>query len=137
MTQYTLDDLAAQLEQLRKMTGRPDMLSEVADYFRDDRRETFARVDRILAAVRPEERADPGRVGPAERARVAAESGVSAADVDRFFDGFERLQARMRELSELGFLGRLGHALRGRVSEVLNLLLLVLLVLALVGLWGR
>jgi hypothetical protein len=93
-TEFTLEEFAKQLRQLRGMKVRTDTLSQLADYFRDRGEETLARVERILAAVRPEERAEPKRVGPSEQARIAAESGVPVADVHRFFAGFERLRGR-------------------------------------------
>jgi Signal peptide binding domain len=85
-TEFTLDDFAEQLRHLRGMTTtRPDMLSEVMDYFRDDRQQTLDRADRILAALRPEERREPGPVGSPERLRISAESGLPGPEVDRFF----------------------------------------------------
>src|SRR5262245_27300238 len=111
-TEFTLDDFAEQLRHLRsRMTTRPDMLSEVMDFFRDDRQRTLERVDRILAALRPEERREPGRVGPAERLRIEADSGIPGHELDWFFAGFGRLQERMRELAAMSFVSRLGEVL--------------------------
>jgi signal recognition particle GTPase len=107
----------------------------LADYFRDSREETLAQVERILAAVRPEERTEPKRLGPSERARIVAESGVPVADVDRFFAGFERLRVRMRELAGMGFFQRLGVVFGGAGLVVLLpwLLVVALLVARLAG----
>ena len=68
-TDFTLDDFATQLHQLRKLPTGTDPLSDLLESFRDSREQTLARIDRILAAVHPEERRDPDRVGLAEDCR--------------------------------------------------------------------
>ena len=57
--EFTLDEFAKQLRQLQGMKVRTDPLSELSDYFRDSREQTLAWVERILAAIRPEERTAP------------------------------------------------------------------------------
>ena len=133
--EFTLEEFAKQLRQLRGLKVRTDPLSELADYFREGREETLARVERILAAVRPEERAEPNPVGPSERARIAAESGVAPADVDRFFAGVERLRVRMRELAGMGFFQRLRVAFGGAGVVVLPWVLVVGLLVARLAGW--
>src|SRR5258708_13475452 len=118
-TEFTLEEFAKRVQQLRKMKVRTDPLSELADYFRDSREETVSRVEQVLAAIRPEDRTEPKRVGESERARVAAESGVPVTDVDRFFTGFERLQMRMQELAGMGFFQRLAVPFGGAWRDVL------------------
>ena len=127
-TQLTLDEFAKQMQQLRAMNGGTPF---PADFFRDSPEETLARIDRILAAVRPEKRTETKPIGPSERARIAAESGVPVTEVDRFFVGFERLQARMRELEEMGLVRRLGVIFGGvTLAALLPWLLVVGLVVA-------
>ena len=134
--EFTLDEFAKQLRQLQGMNVRTDPLSELADYFRDSREQTLTRVERILAAIRPEERTEPTRVGEPERARIAAESGVPIADVDQFLAGFERLRVRMRELAEMGLFQRLGVAFGGTgLVVILPWLLVVGLLVARVAGW--
>jgi signal recognition particle GTPase len=106
-TDFTLDDFANQLHQLRRLPTGTDPLNDLLESFRDSREQTLARIDRILAAVSPEERRDPGRIGPAERSRIAAESGTAPADVERFFAGFERIRSRLAEVGQMGMLQRL------------------------------
>jgi signal recognition particle GTPase len=106
-TEFTLDDLAKHLPQLRILSVRADPMSELLDHFRDGRQETLDWVERILASVGSEERRDPCQISPDERARIARASGVLTAEVDRFFTGFEQLQVRMAEMARLSLLDRL------------------------------
>lgn len=124
--EFTLDDLAKQLQLLRKMPVPTDSLSELADYFRDNRQETLDRIERIMAVLRPEERLEIKRVGPTECIRIASESGVSVVEVDRFLAGFKQLRARMQELAKMGFFQRLGFIFTGRALFTLLPWLLVI-----------
>jgi signal recognition particle subunit SRP54 len=109
---FTLDDLAAQLRMLKpwllkRWPSRIDPVEEFLDYFRPGRAELLAQLEMVLAATEPSERQDPSSIGPAQRERIAAVSGVGLASVEAFFTGFERLRSRMDELAGMSFFQRL------------------------------
>ena len=132
---FTLDDLAAQLHHLKQLPSRPDPIGELLDYFRSGQAETLARVERILAATEPAERREPFGIGPAQRQRIAADSGVELSTVESFFAGFERLRGRMRELAGMNVFQRVRVAFRGGLPILLPWLLVVGLVVARLAGW--
>ncbi len=112
-TNFTLDDLAAQLKilkpwLLKRWPPRIDPVEEFLDYFRPGRAELLAQLEMVLAATEPSERQNPSSIGPAERERIAAASGVGLPAVEAFFAGFERLRSRMEELAGMSLFQRLG-----------------------------
>ena len=72
-----------------------------------DERE-LARIEAIVLSMTPEERENPKLMNPKRKARIAAGSGNSLADVNRFIKQFEQAQKMMKQMP-----GMLGGRRRG------------------------
>lgn len=109
--QLTLEDFLQQLQQIRKLGSMRKMLGmlpgagkirEQLDQF--DERE----VDRIEAIVRsmtPAERQDLKLLNGSRRARIAAGSGTTVADVNGLVERFEMAQRMMSNMGQMGGVG--------------------------------
>lgn len=109
--QLTLEDFLQQLQQIRKLGSMRKMLGmlpgagkirEQLDQF--DERE----VDRIEAIVRsmtPAERQDLKLLNGSRRARIAAGSGTTVADVNGLVERFEMAQRMMSNMGAMGGVG--------------------------------
>jgi signal recognition particle GTPase len=129
---FTLDHFAKQLKVLAKYSRSRGPLEELLDYFRPGRDEMVARIEKIIAATEPSERENPSGIGPVQRQRIAASSGVGLATVEAFFAGYERLQARMQELAGMSLLQRLRELFRGTSAYDLYPWFIVLLMVVIV-----
>jgi signal recognition particle subunit SRP54 len=103
---FTIDDLRAQLLEIKATEVEPaDPLAsgDPVEFFREDRKTTLARVERIIAAMTAAERAQPEGIGPAERQRIAAASGSRPEEVDYFLTQFAKVRTMMRDLAGMSF----------------------------------
>lgn len=112
--QLTLDDFLAQLQQIKKLGSMKKLIGmmpgagkirEQLDQF--DERE----VDRIEAIVRsmtPAERADLKVLNGSRRARIAAGSGTTVADVNGLVERFEMAQRMMSGMGANAQMGGVG-----------------------------
>jgi signal recognition particle GTPase len=103
---FTLEDFARQLQQAKRLTS-PDHLSYVLDYFRENREETVARLERIIAAMEPSERKNPEMIGASNIQRIASRSGLTSEEIQQFLQQFARLRKRMQMLAGLSWWQRL------------------------------
>jgi signal recognition particle GTPase len=85
---FNLDDFARQLRQFKQIVRHPDVLSHVLDYFREDRRTVFARIERIIGAMTAEERQNPDRLGPNERQRIASACCLDPKNIEAVLEEF-------------------------------------------------
>jgi signal recognition particle subunit SRP54 len=101
---FTLEDFLDQFQQVRRMgsidallgmlPGAPDMPSAgVTD--RD-----LSRVEAIIRAMTPEERADPRMIDGSRRRRIARGSGTSPQEVNGLLRQFTEAQRMMKALAE-------------------------------------
>jgi signal recognition particle GTPase len=107
---FTIDDLRAQLLQIKASEPEPAdpfASGDAIEIFREDRRTTLARVERIIAAMSDDERAQPDGIGPAERQRIAAASDTRPAEVDHFLTQFAKVRALMHNMAEMSLWKRL------------------------------
>jgi signal recognition particle subunit SRP54 len=100
--EFNLDDLARQLPLLRQADR-----SHVLDYFRENRAVTAGRLERIIGAMNPQDRQNPGDLGPRDRQRIARGCGLEPQDIEEFLEQFGKLRAEMQQIANLGFWQRL------------------------------
>ena len=88
--EFTLEDFADQLRQVRKMGSFQDLLGllpgmgkmrEMKDLQVDEKQ--FGRIEAIISSMTKQERQDPSIIDGSRRRRIAAGSGTSPADVNR------------------------------------------------------
>ncbi len=125
---FTLEDFLQQLQQVRKlgslggimklMPGMSKEMRQAADQI-DDRE--VSRVEAIVRAMTPAERAEPSLIDGSRRLRIARGSGTSTQDVNQLLKQFREMQKMMRGVGAGvlpgmggGGMGRLGGLLGGR-----------------------
>lgn len=111
--EFTFDDFLDQMEQVKKL-GPLDQLLDMLpgagkikgmkDIKVDDKQ--MSRVAAIVKSMTKEERQNPDLLNPSRRKRLAAGSGNSIQDVNRFIKQFEDMRKMMKQFS--GMLGPKG-----------------------------
>ncbi len=105
---FDLDDYKGQIAQMRKMGGLTAMLDKLpADLARaaqgtaiDDRK--IARVEGIINAMTPGERARPEILKASRKRRIATGAGVSVQEVNQLLNQFEQAQKMMKMMAKGG-----------------------------------
>lgn len=111
--EFTFDDFLDQMEQVKKL-GPLDQLLDMLpgagkmkgmkDIKVDDKQ--MSRVAAIVKSMTKEERQNPDLLNPSRRKRLAAGSGNSIQDVNRFIKQFEDMRKMMKQFS--GMMGPKG-----------------------------
>jgi signal recognition particle subunit SRP54 len=108
---FTLEDFLDQMRQMKKMgplssiVGMlPGVPKEMRNAEIDDHE--LARVEAIICSMTPGERRDPALINGSRRARIAAGSGTSTAQVNALLKQFKMIQQMMRSLSKPGRKGK-------------------------------
>lgn len=104
--EFTFDDFLDQMEQVKKL-GPLDQIMDMLpgagklkgmkDIKVDDKQ--MSRVAAIVRSMTKEERANPDLLSPSRRKRLAAGSGNSIQDVNRFIKQFEEMRKMMKQFS--------------------------------------
>ena len=100
---FDFDDFMGQLQQIKKMGNMKDLLSmmpgmgkalrdvEISD-------DAFKKVEAVMQSMTPYERANPESLDGSRRKRLAAGSGNSIQEVNRFIKQFEDMKKMMRKM---------------------------------------
>lgn len=88
-TDFNLDDLRRQLDQLQAMG------SESTE---EDGELTTSQIRLMLDAMTPEERHDVDRITSSRLPEIAVRSGMRPQDVEEFLDQFRKVSAMMRHM---------------------------------------
>ena len=105
---FDLDDYKGQIAQMRKMGGLTAMLDKLpAELARaaqgtaiDDRK--IGRVEGIINAMTPAERAKPEILKASRKRRIATGAGVSVQEVNQLLNQFEQAQKMMKMVAKGG-----------------------------------
>ena len=116
---FTLDDFVDQLRQLRKMGNLQSivqMMPGISDQVRnaeidDDR---IATAEAIVLSMTPAERVSPEIIDGSRRARIAAGSGTSSAQVSNLLKQFTQMRKMMGGMMGLGSKRRPANRKAGR-----------------------
>jgi signal recognition particle subunit SRP54 len=116
---FTLEDFLHQLQQVKRMgplSGLMGMLPGVPKEVRnaeiDDRQ--VARVEAIIQSMTPAERAEPDLIDGSRRARIAAGSGTTPADISTLVKQFSEMQRLMKRMGGAGTKRAGGKARKGK-----------------------
>jgi signal recognition particle subunit SRP54 len=111
---FTLDDFLEQMRQMRKMgplssiVGMlPGMPKELRQAEIDDGE--LGRVEAIICSMTPAERHEPSTINGSRRARIAAGSGTTTAQVNALLKQFKMVQQMMRSMTKPGKKGKKGR----------------------------
>ncbi|QLH38764.1 MAG: signal recognition particle protein [Defluviicoccus sp.] len=114
--EFSLEDMAAQFKQLRKMgdlkgllgllPGIGKMKQQLNDAKIDDK--MIARQEAIILSMTPDERRNPKLLNASRRRRIAAGSGTSVQDVNRLLKQHQQMAGMMKKVGKMGKRGLLG-----------------------------
>ena len=114
--EFTLDDMAQQFRQIRKLgdvkgllgmlPGIAKMKKQIAEANIDDK--MVARQEAIIMAMTPSERVQPKLLNASRRRRIARGSGTTVQDVNRLLKQHQQMAEMMKKIGKLGKRGLLG-----------------------------
>jgi signal recognition particle subunit SRP54 len=117
---FDLGDFKEQIGQMRKMGGIASMLDKLPAQFAqvagqmstgaEDK--TIRRIEGIIDAMTPDERARPELIKASRKRRIAAGAGVQVQEVNRLLKQFEQTQKMMKQFSK-GGIGKLMRGMKG------------------------
>jgi signal recognition particle subunit SRP54 len=115
--QFTLDDFAKQLRQMKKMGPisqlfgmLPGQLGAVAKNVDPQEAEgQLKTVEAIINSMTPAERRDPRVLNASRRRRIAAGSGKDVQDVNKLIKQFRDIQRLMKSFQKSGGRGNIGR----------------------------
>jgi signal recognition particle subunit SRP54 len=107
---FDLDDLATQLQQMRKMGGMSGILGmlpgvgkikqQLSDAQIDDR--LIARQLAIIGSMTPKERRNPQILHASRKRRIAAGSGTAVPEVNKLLKQYQQMQIMMKRVKKMG-----------------------------------
>ena len=113
---FTLEDMAQQLSQIRKMgsleglmgmmPGAQKMKSQIADANVDDK--MIAHQEAIIMSMTPKERKNPKVIKSSRRKRIAAGSGTTVQEVNRLLKQHKQISTMMKKAGKMGKRGLMG-----------------------------
>jgi len=114
--QFTLEDMADQFAQIRKMgsmegllgmlPGVGKMKKQIAEANIDDK--MIAHQEAIILSMTPKERRNPKLLNAKRRQRIAAGSGTSVQEVNRLLKQHKQMSAMMKKMGKMGGKGMMG-----------------------------
>jgi signal recognition particle subunit SRP54 len=116
---FDLDDLAAQLRQLRRMGGMSNMLGMLPGIGKIKKQIDSANIDEsiikrqeaIITSMTRSERKNPKLLNASRRRRIAAGSGTSVPDINRLLKQYQDMAGMMKKMKKLGQKGLMRHGL--------------------------
>lgn len=115
--EFTLDDMAQQFKQIRKMGDIKGLLGllpgigkikqQIDDAKIDDK--VMARQEAIILSMTPAERRNPKLLNASRRRRIAVGSGTTVADVNRLLKQHQQMGDMMKKMGKLGRKGLFGR----------------------------
>jgi signal recognition particle subunit SRP54 len=114
---FDLTDFRDQIGQMRKMGSLSGMLEKLPAQFSaaasqindKDADRQIRRVEGIINAMTPQERARPELIKASRKRRIATGSGVPVQEVNRMLNQFEQMQSMMKQMKK----GGLAKMMRG------------------------
>ncbi|MBQ9992147.1 MAG: signal recognition particle protein [Firmicutes bacterium] len=110
--QFTLEDFADQMEQMRNMGGiseiagmLPGMEKQLKGVQLDEKQ--FDRMDAIIKSMTPEERRNPSVINSSRRQRIARGSGTQVQDVNRLLKQYAQTQTMLKQMNSSGAMKRM------------------------------
>ena len=117
---FDLNDFRDQIGQMRKMGGMASLMDKLPAQFAQaagqvapgTEDKVIRRIEGIINAMTPLERAKPELIKASRKRRIATGSGVQVKEVNRLLNQFEQTQKMMKQFSK-GGLGKLMRGMKG------------------------
>jgi signal recognition particle subunit SRP54 len=107
--EFTIEDFADQLKTIRRMGSLGDLLGMIPGLKKiagaadsEEARREMGRIQAIIDSMTREERRNHMVLNARRRVRIAAGSGTSVQDVNRFVKQFEQTRKMMKKITRLG-----------------------------------
>jgi len=122
-SRFDLNDFLQQLSQMKKMGGLTSLMDKLPAEMQGkagpgdmDRAERdMRRMQGIIHAMTPQERAKPELIKASRKRRIAAGSGVPVQDVNRMLNQFSQMQAMMKKMQK-GGLAKMMRSMKGMMG---------------------
>ena len=118
---FDLDDLAAQLRQVRRMGGMEGLMGMLPGVAKIKKQMAGANVDEkmigrqeaIISSMTPKERRNAKLLNGSRKRRIASGSGTTVQDVNRLLKQFKDMNLMMKRVKKLGKNGMMRHGMAG------------------------
>jgi len=118
---FDLDDLAAQLKQVRKMGGMGGIMGMLPGINKIKKQLDEARLDEsllkrqeaIIGSMTKKERRNPKLLDGSRRRRIAAGSGTTVPEINRLLKQYQDMADMMKRMNKLGKKGLTRHGIQG------------------------
>ena len=122
-SRFDLNDFLQQLSQMKKMGGLSSLLDKLPAEMQGkanpgdmDRAERdMRRMQGIIHAMTPQERAKPELIKASRKRRIATGAGVPVQDVNRLLNQFSQMQAMMKKMQK-GGLAKMMRSMKGMMG---------------------
>ena len=122
-SRFDLNDFLQQISQMKKMGGLSSLLDKLPAEMQGkagpgdmDRAERdMRRMQGIIHAMTPQERAKPELIKASRKRRIATGSGVPVQDVNRLLNQFSQMQAMMKKMQK-GGLAKMMRSMKGMMG---------------------
>ncbi|MDM8545508.1 signal recognition particle protein [Candidatus Venteria ishoeyi] len=119
---FTLEDFAAQLEQMRNMGNLDDLMNKIpgmnqvpqAVKNQVDGRQ-LVRMEAMISSMTPHERRFPAVIKGSRKRRIAGGSGTQVQDVNKMLKQFMQMQKMMKQMKKKGNMARMMQGLKGKM----------------------
>ena len=109
---FDLSDFKAQISQMKKMGGLSGLLDKLPAQFQqaatgsnmDQAEKQVRRMEGIINAMTPQERAKPELIKASRKRRIAAGAGVQVQEVNRLLSQFDQMQSMMKKFKGAGMM---------------------------------
>ena len=109
---FDLEDFKAQIGQMKKMGGLGSLMDKLPAQFAqqaqganmDQAEKQVRRMEGIINAMTPAERAKPELIKASRKRRIAAGAGVQVQEVNRLLNQFDQMQGMMKKLKGGGMM---------------------------------
>jgi len=109
---FDLNDFKMQLSQMKKMGGLSGLMDKLPAQLQqaaggasmDQAEKQVRRMEGIINAMTPQERAKPELIKASRKRRIAAGAGVQVQEVNRMLSQFEQMQSMMKKLKGGGLM---------------------------------
>jgi signal recognition particle subunit SRP54 len=126
--QFDLEDMAKQLQQMRKMGGLSGLMSMLPGAGKMKDQMAKANIDErmigqqeaIISSMTKKERNRPKLIHASRKRRIAAGSGTTVQDVNKLLKQFQTMSKVMKRMSKMGKKGMMRQGLEGLMPGMSN-----------------
>ncbi len=124
---FDLEDMATQLQQMRKMGGMSGLMALLPGVAKVKNQLSEAQIDEralkrqeaIIQSMTPRERRNPKLIHASRKRRIAAGSGMTVQDVNRLLKQFQQMTGVMKRMKKMGAKGMMRGGMPGLPPDMM------------------